>query len=129
MSESNNLQARNWAIFCHLSALVVWVGVPFGNILIPLLIWLIKKDEIPLVNQEGKESLNFQISVSIYALAITAIGVAAFLARMPETTSLWLMALVLIALAVTQIVLVIIAAFKASSGERFMYPLAIRFIK
>ncbi len=47
-------QERTWATFCHLSALVAFIGIPFGNVLGPLVIWLIKKNEMPLVQEEGK---------------------------------------------------------------------------
>ena len=129
MSESNDLQARNWALFCHLAALSIWVGVPFGNILIPLLIWLIKRDEVPLVNQEGKESLNFQISISIYVVAVTVVGIIAFLMNLDEPRFLWLVVLLLVAVGISQIVLVAIAALKVSSGKSYKYPLTIRFIQ
>jgi hypothetical protein len=61
---------RNWAMGCHLAALALYIGIPFGNIFGPLIIWLIKKDEIPLVDEQGKESLNFQISLILYGVAI-----------------------------------------------------------
>lgn len=129
MSETNTQQDRNWAMFCHLGALSIWLGVPFGNIVIPLLLWLIKKEDIPLVNEEGKKSLNFEISVSMYAIAIVLVGIAAVISDALEESSLWLILFLLIALAITQVVLVIIAAIKVSSGASFQYPLTIRFIK
>lgn len=129
MSESTDLQARNWGIFCHLSALAIWVGVPFGNILIPLLIWLIKKDEIPAVNNEGKESLNFQISISIYAVALFVLAIAAMFINIDETEFPWFPVSLLVAVGICQIVLVIVAALKVSRGESFKYPLTIRFIQ
>ena len=61
---------RNWAMGCHLAALALYIGIPFGNIFGPLIIWLIKKDEIPLVDEQGKESLNFQISLILYGVAM-----------------------------------------------------------
>ena len=59
---------QNWAMACHLSALAGFL-VPFGNIAGPLLVWLLKRAEIPLVDAHGKEALNFQITVSI-AIAV-----------------------------------------------------------
>jgi uncharacterized Tic20 family protein len=129
MSETNTQQERNWAMFCHLGALSIWLGVPFGNIVIPLLLWLIKKDEIPLVNLEGKESLNFEISISMYAIAIVLLGISALIFDSVDESFPWLILLLLIALAITQVVLVIIAAIKVSGGESFKYPLTIRFIQ
>jgi uncharacterized Tic20 family protein len=61
---SSNKDANLWAMLCHLSALVGFV-IPFGNIIAPLVIWTIKKDEFDLVNDQGKEAINFQISITI----------------------------------------------------------------
>ena len=60
--------ARLWAMLCHLSTFAGMVGIPFGNILGPLIIWLIKKDEYPFVDDQGKEALNFQISMTVYLI-------------------------------------------------------------
>jgi len=105
-------------MFCHLSAFAGLIGIPFGNIIGPLVLWLIKRDEIPFVDQEGKESLNFQISMTIYALVagvLTFVFVGFFL---------------LLAIMIVNIVCVIKAAIKANTGEGYYtYPLTIRFIK
>src|ERR1035438_7123864 len=66
-------QARMWNMLCHLSALAGFV-IPFGNILGPLIIWQIKKNEFPSVDIHGKAALNFQITV------IIAVFVGAFAA-------------------------------------------------
>jgi len=55
---------RMWAMFAHLSALAGFI-IPFGSILGPLIIWQIKKNEYPLVDDQGKEALNFQITALI----------------------------------------------------------------
>ncbi|MFW6137482.1 MAG: DUF4870 domain-containing protein [Candidatus Aminicenantaceae bacterium] len=109
-------EERNWGMFCHLAALAGFI-VPFGNVIGPLIIWLIKKDESEFVNEQGKESLNFQISFSIYAivaaiLIVIVIGI-----------------ILLIGLGIAMLILVIVAAIKASNGEKYSYPLTIRFIK
>ncbi len=119
MATTQEKQERNWALLCHLSAFAGYV-MPFGNIFGPLLIWLLKKDESPLVDYHGKESLNFQISLTIYALVgafllITIIGIP-------------LGMLLLLFAVIAQIVLVIVAAVKVSSGEEYRYPFTIRFI-
>jgi uncharacterized protein len=108
---------RMWAMFCHLTALALFVGIPFGNIIGPLLIWIIKKDEYPLVDQHGKESLNFQISMTIYAIIsffLVFVFVGFFL---------------LFVLLITDLILVIKGVVKANDGQPFRYPLTIRFIK
>lgn len=109
-------EARNWGMFCHLSSLILWIGVPFGNIIGPLVIWLLKKDEFPTVDVEGKESLNFQISMTLYAIAAAILIVIAI--GIP----------LLIAIGLAQIVLVIVAAIKISNGEVYKYPFTIRFL-
>ena len=117
MSEEGKKQDRTWAMLCHLSALSMYIGIPFGNILGPLVIWLIKRDEFPFVNEQGKESLNFEISMTIYFF------IAGFMI-------LVLIGIVLLpALFITQLVLVIIASVKAGDGESYEYPFTIRFLK
>ena len=67
-------QARTWNMLCHLSALAGFI-IPFGNILGPLLVWQIKKNEIPSTNVHGKAALNFQITVVIALLAGMAVAI------------------------------------------------------
>lgn len=110
-------EAHRWGMFCHLLAFSQVVGIPFGNILGPLVLWLIKKDEIPFVDDQGKEVLNFQISLTIYAV------VAAPLCLI--IVGFFLLAAILIG----GLVLTIIGAIRANEGERYRYPFAIRFIK
>lgn len=111
-----NRQERLWATFIHLSAFATFI-FPFGNIIAPLIIWLVKKEEHSLVDDQGKEVLNFQISITIY------IVISAFL-------SMILIGIpVLIALFILWLVLIIKAAIKANKGERYSYPFTIRFIK
>jgi uncharacterized Tic20 family protein len=112
----NEKDARIWAMLCHIGAFAGYI-IPFGHIVAPLVIWLIKKDESPFVDDQGKESLNFQISMSIYAiigLVLTLVVIGAVL---------------LIAAMIFDVVMVIIAAVRANSGERYRYPLCMRFIK
>ena len=106
-----------WAMLCHLTALSGFVGVPFGNIIGPLLIWQIQKDKFPIVIAHGKESLNFQISVTMYAIAA---GLLIF-----ACVGFVLLPAVIVA----SIVFTIIATVKANNGEAYRYPLTIRFIK
>jgi len=110
-------QQRLWAMLCHLTALSCFLWIPFGNILGPLVIWLIKRNDIPLVDSEGKKSLNFQISITIYAavaglLCFVIIGIP-----------------ILIALLIFDFVIVTKSAIRASEGKYQEYPITIRFIK
>ena len=105
--------ARNWGMFCHLSALCFLVGVPFGSIIGPLVIWLIKREEHPFVDVQGKAALNFHISMSIYALILlfSCVGI-----------------LLLPLLVLVEIIFSIMAAVKASDGISFAYPLSLPLI-
>jgi uncharacterized Tic20 family protein len=116
MTAMNEKDARTWAMLCHIGACAGYI-IPFGHIVAPLVIWLIKKDESPFVDDQGKESLNFQISISLYAI------IAALL------TLVIIGAVLLIALVIFDVIMVIIAAVRANSGERYRYPLCLRFIK
>lgn len=117
---------KNLAMFCHLSALVggvvfSWLGLPVGNILGPLIIWLMKKDTMPKVNEHGKEALNFQITVSIIVFAC----MLTFFLILP----ILLPILVAIATGIAALILTIIATIKASNGELYRYPFSLRLIK
>jgi uncharacterized Tic20 family protein len=119
MSETaqGNKEELNWAMACHLAALTGFV-IPFGNIIGPLIVWLIKKDTMPLVNQHGKESLNFQITVLIAAivsfiLMFVLIGIV-----------------LLIVVGIGALVLTIMAAVKVANGQvDYKYPWTLRLIK
>ncbi|MCB0824295.1 MAG: DUF4870 domain-containing protein [Bacteroidales bacterium] len=106
---------RMWGMFAHLSALAGYI-IPLGSIIGPLVIWSIKKQEYPFVDDQGKEALNFNISMAIYMivsaiLIIVVIGI-----------------ILLIAIGLFQLIMIIIAAVKANNGESFRYPLTIRFV-
>jgi uncharacterized Tic20 family protein len=102
--------AKNMAMLCHLLAI-------FTGFLGPLIIWLIKKDDTPFVDDQGKEALNFQITVLI------AIIISGFL------FVLCIGPFVMMGVGITNLVFCILAAVKASKGEAYRYPVNIRFIK
>jgi uncharacterized Tic20 family protein len=108
---------RNWAVFCHLGGFGVYLlPFAFGHILVPLVIWLMKRNDSPFIDENGREALNFQISVTLYGIVA---GVLAFV----------LVGFVLLAiLAAFQFVLMVIASVRASQGEVYRYPLTIRLI-
>lgn len=117
MAKEKSKQANTWAMFCHLSALSLFTGIPLGHIIAPLIIWLIKKDEFPFVDEQGKESLNFQISMTIYGAVAGLLCLA-------------LVGFVLLPIiVVADIVLIIVASVKTNQGEKYQYPFTIRFIK
>jgi hypothetical protein len=107
---------KNWGMYCHLAAFAGFI-IPFGNVIGPLVIWLIKKEEYSFVDQEGKESLNFQITVTIASmiaglLSIVLIGIP-----------------LLIAIAVLTIIFVIKAIVETNEGRSYRYPFNLRLIK
>jgi uncharacterized protein len=110
-----NSDARMFGMLAHISSLAGLV-IPFGNIIGPLIIWLMKKDQYPFVNDQGKESLNFQITVTIVAIiaALTiCIGIGIFL-------------LPLVGLAGA--IMAVIAGIKANEGVAYRYPFTLRLI-
>ena len=107
---------KTWAMLCHFSSFAGLI-FPFGNFLAPLIIWLIKKEEMPFVEDQGKEVLNFQISMTIYLLIS---GILCFiLIGIPFV----------IGLGIFNVIITIIAAIKANDGESYRYPINLRLIK
>jgi len=110
-------EEKNMAMLAHLLAFSTFIGIPFANILGPLVLWLIKKEESAFIDYHGKESLNFQISCFIYLiicgiLSLVLVGI-----------------ILLLALGIFWFVYVLIGAIKASNGEYFKYPLTIPFLQ
>lgn len=108
--------ARKWAMFCHLAGLawMTWLLPLIGGVVAVLIIWQVKKDDHPFIDENGRRAINFQLSMLIYtvALAITVIGI-------------FLLPLV----AILDIVFTIVAAIRAGDGKYYKYPLTIEFIK
>jgi uncharacterized protein len=107
---------RTFEVLCHALGFAGFV-FPFGNILGPMIVWLMKKSESPSVDAHGKEALNFQISMSIWVLLCAAswlviIGIILFPAAI-----------------LTGVILTVMGTVKAGNGELYRYPLTIRFIK
>ena len=108
---------KNMGMFCHLAALSGYIGIPVGWLLGPLLIWMIKKETMPFVDQEGKKAINFQISILIYSAVSIALCI------------IFIGFILLPGLAIFNIVMVIVNSIKASNGEETSYPLSINFLK
>ncbi len=112
----SNPESRMWAALSHVSALSGLV-IPFGNIVGPLIIWLVKRDEMSFVDDQAKEALNFNISMTIY---MAVAGILIFvLIGIP----------IMIVLGITWLVLVIMAAVKANEGTAYRYPITLRLVK
>jgi len=115
-AEMTQKDERQWAMLSHLGTFSACL-IPFANIIVPLVIWQVKKGESSFTVAHSKESLNFQISLMIYYIAATLliliiIGFILF-----------------IGLFIFNIIIVIIAGIKANDGESYRYPLTIRFFR
>ena len=110
-------EERNWAVFCHLGGFAFYLlGFALGHILVPLALWLMKREGSAFIDENGREALNFQISVTLYAIVT---GALCFV----------LVGFVLIPVLMGfHIVLMIVASVRASQGESYRYPLTIRLI-
>ena len=115
--KETNRDARMWAMFCHLAGLAGVIIPAIGCVIGPLVVWLIKKEEFPFVDEQGKEALNFQISMFIYGVVA---GLLCF-----ACIGFVLAPLV----GITDLVFLIIAAIKANDGVHYRYPLTIRLVK
>ena len=111
-------------MLCHISALAGFIGIPFGNIIGPLIIWQIKKNEFPSVDIHGKAALNFQITVTLAAFISAA---SAFVLSF-FCVGYLLIPLVLLAV-LAGMVFAIIAGIKASNGEDYKYPWSLELVK
>ncbi|WP_199312728.1 DUF4870 domain-containing protein [Microcoleus sp. FACHB-672] len=160
--ENKNESARTWAMLCHLSSLlwiplslstILLIGIPisliFLNILGPLIIWMLKKKQHPLIDAHGKESLNFQITLLLYSLVIGVVlllsvgscwlgfstnssailgfvGLGLIVAGVGLAILGGLMGLILW---LGQLLLTLFASIKAKKGELYRYPYTIRLLR
>ncbi|HET7126331.1 MAG TPA: DUF4870 domain-containing protein [Lysobacter sp.] len=118
---------RQWAMFAHLSALLGGLVTSavggWGFFLGPLVIWLMKKETMPFVDDQAKEALNFNITVSaifliLLILTFLSLGIGA-LVTVP----------VMLIVGIAALVFIVIAAIKSNEGVAYRYPFAIRLIK
>jgi uncharacterized protein len=106
-----------WTVLCHASALAGFFVPWAGHILGPLIVWLAKRGDAAEIDEHGKESLNFQISMLIYNLIAGVL-------------CLVLIGFVILGiLHILNLVLVIVASIQASEGKLYRYPITIRLIK
>jgi uncharacterized protein len=126
-------EIRTWSMLCHLSALAI-LFIPFGNILGPLVVWQIKKKDLPEIDAHAKESLNFQITLVIITIifSIFLAGTMGYgiliqnpIAMIGSGVGL---ALFLAFIHLVGILLVVIAGIKANNGELYTYP-GFKFLK
>lgn len=101
---------RTMAMLCHLLGL-------FTSFVGPLILWLIKKDEMKFVDDQGKEALNFQITVAIASIIASLL------------TFICIGFILLPAIGIADIIFCILAAVAANKGQAYRYPATIRLIK
>lgn len=144
---------KNTATLLQLSALTQYF-FPLGNYIFPTIIWSFKKDESAFVNYNGKQAINFQLSLLLYCMVLLTIAVPFILystftniERLFDTDFHWVLnqntihqisGTLLIGLVASafvfilkafEFILIFYAAVKNSNGENFKYPLSIQFIK
>jgi hypothetical protein len=116
-TSTSSRDVRTWNVLCHATALAGFFVPWAGHILGPLIVWLAKRNDSPEINEHGKESLNFQLSMLIYnviavVLCLVLVGF-----------------IILPILHILNLVLVIVASIQASEGKFYRYPITIRLIK
>ncbi|TLX74964.1 DUF4870 domain-containing protein [Labilibacter sediminis] len=111
-----NTDEKNWATYCHIAALA-GVIFPLGNIIAPLIVWILKKEEYQMVDDQGKEVLNFQITAML-GVAISAIFMFAFIGFV-----------FMLVIGVMVLIYTIKGIIRTSEGYLFSYPFTIKFIK
>jgi uncharacterized Tic20 family protein len=145
---------KNTAAITHLSTFSQYI-IPFGNYIFPIIIWTSKKDQSEFVNHNGKQALNFQLSILIYSLVLAMVAIPIFIFTVLKNVSfndfannkeivfenfdfgdsvgmITVGALAVFAFAclkVAEFFLVIYASLKASNGEEYSYPFTIPFLK
>jgi uncharacterized Tic20 family protein len=109
-------QTREWAMFLHLSQLLGLL-VPLGSLVAPILIWQIKKTELPGLDAHGRVVLNWVLSALIYFVGAALLSL--IIIGLP----------LLLAVVILSIVFPIIGGVKANDGELWRYPLSIEFLR
>jgi uncharacterized protein len=154
MKEKTKQKICVWAMLCHICALI-WIPlawmifliplyIPFLSILGPLLVWRLKKSQHPWIDFQGREALNFQLSITVYTLIVIVISLILFFVGIGViivtnnvghqvksilNSLLILLVSVNFGMLLLQLILVPCAGIRAYKGEHYRYPLTIRFLK
>lgn len=108
-----SVDVNQYSMFIHLSQLLGGTGI---GIVVPFILWYIKKDESVIIDNQGKVVVNWILSFLIYAICC---GLLAFI---------FIGIPLLIVLGICNFIFIIIGSIKASSGELWKYPLSIEFL-
>lgn len=158
MTETLSKHEKNLSAIIHVSTFSKYF-IPFGNFLLPLIIWTANKKDHGFVDQNGKQALNFQISLLLYSIVLGIFTVPFFIGFIPEIFHqgdwsfahfndfnafdldfnhlklgklLWplgILGAAQIGLFILNIVYTILATIRTSEGMEFKYPISIQFIK
>jgi uncharacterized protein len=107
---------RNLSVLAHLGGFFATFIFPFGNVLAPLIVWLLKRESSPFVEEHAREAINFQITMTIACLIAGAL------------VFLLIGFLILPVLVIADLILAILAAMQASRGEHYRYPFTLRLL-
>lgn len=122
-------EIRKWAAFCHLSAITGMI-TPLANLVLPLILWLLKRDESPFINAHGKEALNFQlILMLVYLPLITVLAIMIIFMRINSFDIVELYLHSILFLAIYGVIMSIYGAIRAKQGHMFRYPFIFRILK
>lgn len=143
----NQESQNNNALIIHLSALSSFI-IPFGSLLLPIILWQALKKDNPYVDHHGKEAVNFNLSFFLYFVVLIGLFIASIFGtitnaiKMDEMENsdkiaellftsggLIVTIIVLSVIGIVKLIFIIIATIKAGQGEMYRYPLTIRFIK
>ena len=144
---------KNIASLLHLSTLSKYV-FPLGNFIFPLILWTLNKDKSEFIDKHGKQAINFQLSILLYAIVIGSLTIPLFLfgvlnsIHFPEFWHFYdfdfhisrreginvaivtiIAAFLTILAVVFELIFIIIATSKANQGEPYKYPITIKFLK
>ncbi|OZV67729.1 DUF4870 domain-containing protein [Winogradskyella aurantia] len=146
-----NNHHKNLATFIHLSTFSRFI-IPFGNFIGPIVLWAANKEKSEFIDKHGKQAINFQISILLYAIIIGTISVPFFIFKLfkgldvidfngfhnfhinvGEPSPLLYIGGGLGALAVIafiiELALIVKASLSARDGKLYNYPLTINFLK
>ncbi|MGJ8592592.1 MAG: DUF4870 domain-containing protein [Aquaticitalea sp.] len=142
---------KNIATFIHLSTFSRFL-IPFGNFIGPIVLWTTNKDKSNFIDAHGKQAINFQISILLYAVILGTISIPFFIFNMFDGINLidfngfndfhinigkpspllyiggGLGAIAIIGF-ILELVFIVKASLKARDGELFQYPITINFLK
>ncbi|HVI44866.1 MAG TPA: DUF4870 domain-containing protein [Chitinophaga sp.] len=135
----NQKDERTWGVLVHIAGFLGLTVIPMaGNIICVLILWLIKRNESPFVDDQGKESINFQITVSIVLTIVKVInGISIGLWSLAHFWSNglfgwgwgWGWNSLYNIVWVINVIFCCIAAVKANNGEHYRYPVNLRLVK